>query len=172
MPPASGATARAHIATGRRFGGSDRIPHGPNTTCPIQIIEVRGAGRTIRAKRRDGDQRTRRASSVARVREPRIAVCARVIIGAHDDLPAGMVLPDHPGDRSEIAGVEGNGDGVPGCRVNAGAGGVALGDADHFAGYTNQEVQAGDAPALQESLRSACADLLVVMFPMASRQCL
>lgn len=70
---------------------------------------------------------TAKSTPVARVREPRISLCARVVIGAHDDLRVGMALPDHRGDRFEISGIEGNGDGIPSCRVNAGASGVALG---------------------------------------------
>jgi hypothetical protein len=152
----------AHIDNAIRglFGGSDRIAHGRKTSDPVQVIEVRGAGRTICTKRRDGDARTDRSCGSARMDETRIARSALVVIGAHDELRFWIVLPDRPGDRGQVTGIEGNGDGVPGCRVNTGARGVTLGDADHFARNTGQEVQAGDPPALQESLRAAGADEL------------
>ena len=44
--------------------------------------------------------------------------------------------------------------------MNAGAGGITLGDADHRGGISDQELQAGDASAFQESLGTPRADEL------------
>ena len=51
-----GDAARIENAICWSFGGSDRSAHGLEAPDPVQIIEVRGAGRTIRTKRRDGDE--------------------------------------------------------------------------------------------------------------------
>ena len=79
------ATARIHIATFRCQGCGDRILHSRKAPCPVQIIEVCGVGRTILAKRRERSEGTGRTGGVARLREPRIARRARVVIGTHDE---------------------------------------------------------------------------------------
>jgi len=70
----------------------------------------------------------------------------------------------------EVAGVEGNSDGIFCGRINAGVGGVSLGDADHLAGPADRKAQAGDAPALQESLGTARADELQAVQRDANRR--
>lgn len=129
----------------------------------MQVIEVRRAGMTIRAKRRERAERVGRASSVACMCVPRVARCARVVIGTDDELRVGMALANCRRDMPKVAGVEGNSDGVAGGRVDAGASGITFCDADHFAGNAYLEVNAGNAPALQESLGSAHSDELQAM---------
>ena len=160
--PASrlGDAARIENAIREGFRGSDRIAHGRKASEPAQVVEVRGADRPIRPERWDGDARIDRSCGSARMGEARVARSALVVICAHDDLRLWIVVPDRAGDRGQVTGVEGNGDGIPGCCVNAGARGVALGDTNYFAGAADQEVLAGDSPALQESLRAAGADKL------------
>ena len=61
-------------------------------------------------------------SGVTRVGEPRIARCALVIIGTHTELRLGKAFANRRSHGSQIAGDEGNGNRVPGCCINAGAG--------------------------------------------------
>ena len=97
---------------------------------------------------------------LACLRQPGIAFCAVVVVGADDQLEARVLGAHCLRDGQQVARIERDRHRVSGCLMNAGGGGKALGDANHVGNLPDDVMASTLAPIWKESLASIGADSL------------
>jgi hypothetical protein len=107
------------------------------------------------------------ACGILRLGQSRIARCAVIVIGAHDDVRAGVSPPHRQSHSGQVARMECDEHRVPCSLVQAGARGEALGKADgqriwpgRIQRLTEPTAHTLDAPPLEEALGACRTDEL------------
>ena len=106
--------------------------HCGQPAVPVQVVEVRCAGRAVRPEVRNRHKPAHCQSGLPRARESGVIWRFAVVVGAHDDAGLRLPLPNGPRHGCKVAGVKGHGHRMAGGLMKARPCRKPLDDADDF----------------------------------------
>ena len=128
----------------------------------MQVVEVGAGAACCESPDRDGQQGIDLDGGFAGVRDARVALGLKVVVGRDDDAGLGHGRADLAGDRQEVAAVEGDHHAVLGGLTDGAGCGPALGDHDRtlLVGLAQHGVCAARGRALEKQLSAVGLDAL------------
>jgi len=143
----------------------NRLAHPFRPAQPVQIVEIGDPSWAVLTEYRHRKRHPDSSSGGTSLEEARIAGGLSVIVRTEDQMRAGMLLPDRFGYRHEIARAERNDRSIARSGVNAGGGGVSLGNAHRLRHRPDDEIAPDDPPALEKAFAATRADELQAAYP-------